>query len=201
MSSPSRSRWLRAGVFACVSTGLSLGGHVGAAGHGVSPAALAAGFAGVLLLAWAAAGRERGFATILGWMLWSQIALHLVFSLAAPAPAAPGGADWDPHALHTGAAADPAGGMSAGMVLAHLAAAVVSAWWLRRGEAAAFALAEQLAGLVVGLLLILEPSREWAPAPVRPSRRSGNARTGRALRHVLVRRGPPGRAAGLVRTP
>ncbi|MFI9783520.1 hypothetical protein ACIHEI_08440 [Kitasatospora sp. NPDC051984] len=93
-------------------------------------------------------------------------------------------------------------GLTPGMVLAHLAAAVVAGWWLRRGEAALWRLVRTVA----------LTAREWAaplrtavallvallvdgPRPVR-ARRSGRPEDWRlpvaaALRHCVLRRGPP----------
>ncbi|GAA2042444.1 hypothetical protein GCM10009800_31270 [Nocardiopsis rhodophaea] len=180
-------------MFACVSTGLSAGGHAAAAGHDVAPAGLAAGFLTVLALAWSAAGRERGFAEILAAMLCSQLAFHLIFSVATPGTAA---ADAGGHHSHA-VAAGPTEGMSPGMVAAHLAAAIISAGWLRRGEAAAFALVRRIATAVLTILRF--PRATAAPimgAPAPPPR--GPARSARTdlLRHTLVQRGPPVRPAG-----
>jgi hypothetical protein len=99
------------------------------------------------------------------------------------------------------------GGMAHGvwaMVAAHVAAGLLSAWWLRRGEAAAFALLRTMGALAVGCLLRLVllalgfvRGRWTPPAPARRLDGGGLLpRTGRrALLHAVVRRGPPPRPA------
>ncbi|WP_233515472.1 hypothetical protein [Marinitenerispora sediminis] len=179
-----------------MAVGLSAGGHALSSGHAVAASGLVIAFAGVFLAARAAAGRERGFAQILGWMLWGQLALHLFFSvfsgLTGGMPPDPAGAA---QAVGHQMSAVPSdtGASGPGMLAAHLGAAVVSAWWLRRGEAAAFSLAGQLVTLLFGLL--------WAPLRPRTvpavRRPAGFPRTAQgrprpaALRHVVVLRGPP----------
>ncbi|MGW4382093.1 hypothetical protein [Kitasatospora sp. NPDC004531] len=93
-------------------------------------------------------------------------------------------------------------GLTPGMALAHLAAAVLAGWWLRRGEAALWRLVRAAA----------LTAREWA-APLRtavallaalllgtsrpaPARRVGRPEDWRlpvaaVLRHSVLRRGPP----------
>ncbi|MFD7643905.1 hypothetical protein ACFV4P_24985 [Kitasatospora sp. NPDC059795] len=109
----------------------------------------------------------------------------------------------DPQAFATVAPHAVGGlGLTSGMVLAHLAAAVVAGWWLRRGEAALWRLVRTAA----------LTAREWA-APLRtavallvalllggerpaPTRRAGRPEdwplpVAAALRHCVLRRGPP----------
>jgi hypothetical protein len=89
-------------------------------------------------------------------------------------------------------------GWSAGMTLAHMLAAVVCGLWLWRGQAAAFRLGRSLAAFVFaplqrarGTLAFAGGTRPRAcppacvPAACRPY--------GPTLRHVVSRRGPPGR--------
>lgn len=87
------------------------------------------------------------------------------------------------------------------MVAAHVVAGLLSAWWLRRGEAAVFALLRALRTVAMGcllrLVLLVRPligGDAWTPAV--PRRRPGDwllPRAGRCalLLHVVVRRGPP----------
>jgi hypothetical protein len=87
------------------------------------------------------------------------------------------------------------------MTLAHYAAALLAAWWLRRGERAVWALTRQVAALAAraarGLLVaartrpVTGPVRlpvpvTFAPWPVR-----------RVFRHAVLRRGPPIRSRAL----
>ncbi|ARQ69683.1 hypothetical protein [Streptomyces marincola] len=93
-------RLLRAAVFAAACVVLAATGHVWAAGHVPHAAALAAGWALVLVLTVPLAGRERrsvpAFAAALAA---AQVALHVLFCLGRPAPAGPG-------AAHHGGASD-----------------------------------------------------------------------------------------------
>ncbi|MDA0565577.1 hypothetical protein LG943_14820 [Streptomonospora sp. S1-112] len=164
--------------------------------HQTPLAGVAAGFAAVFAVALAPTGRERGYATILGWMLWSQFGLHVVFTaaqlLAEPGGAAPAAAHLG-HTLPAAAPQEGGGGGGAGMFAVHVAAAAVSSWWLRGGEAAAFRLARHLRALLADALpRVVRPRwtpapRPLAPAPVRPAPRLPAA----VLRHALVVRGPP----------
>jgi hypothetical protein len=93
--------------------------------------------------------------------------------------------------------------MTAGMWLAHLAAALVAAWWLRRGEAAVWSLARTLGlALVMPLVLLVAGLVAWVPTrravgvPVAGApERLG---VGRFLRFELARRGPPVGVAAFV---
>lgn len=83
---------------------------------------------------------------------------------------------------------------SAGMITAHVAAGLLCAWWLCRGEAATFRLLQSLAIFAAPLLVIV-----WPEAPVIPDLTARvpddsdeHAPTGRGLLvHAVVRRGPP----------
>ncbi|MEV4559873.1 hypothetical protein AB0K51_23160 [Kitasatospora sp. NPDC049285] len=110
-------------------------------------------------------------------------------------------------AAYTAVAAPHAGGwlgMTPGMLLGHLAAAVLAGWWLRRGEAALWRLLRAAAltarewaeplrtavALTLALLLGGLGGRPGAP------RRAGRAAdwplpVAVALRHSVLRRGPP----------
>ncbi|QBI55557.1 hypothetical protein [Streptomonospora litoralis] len=195
----------RALIFAAVCVGLSALGHGMMSRHDPSPPAVGAGFLLVLAVVWPVARREQGLVALCGWMLWGQATLHLVFfaaqySLGTGArghghpPPPPAGTPAGPvDAVGAGALAD--GG--AGMVLSHIAAALASAWWLRRGESAAFALARTLRVLLSGLLVIAAPAappargRCSAAAPVDEPRRAAPV----TLRHTVVLRAPPRPAA------
>jgi hypothetical protein len=187
MTDPPPSRLLRAAVFAAVCVGVSATGHTVTAGAAPPVAGPAAGFALVFAVAWAAARTERGLAAVCGWMLWGQAALHVLFS-AAPADALGG-----PAAHHAAPvlAADASGGPAWGMIAAHAAAALVSGWWLRRGEAAAFSFVRYVRTLLFPLRLLTpwSPSPVAAGGPVAPA--DAGVRPSRVLRHVVSRRGPP----------
>ncbi|MES9537027.1 MULTISPECIES: hypothetical protein [unclassified Actinomadura] len=198
-------RAARAVVFATVCATLAILGHVLAGGAAVPPWAAIMGFGAVLGVTLMLAGHERSLATILGGLLGGQFALHTLFT-AATAPAAhtmP-----ETHAAMTGAMEPVAlptahGGNGLVMTLAHCTAALVAAWWLRRGERAAWSLARRVAAFAdrpIRLLLALL-AVEPAEPPVSPCRTESAADTvtalGRVLRHQVVRRGPPPRSRAL----
>ncbi|MFB4301269.1 hypothetical protein [Actinomadura sp. NTSP31] len=190
-------RTARAVVFATVCVSLATLGHALASHEPVPGWAVLAGFGAVLAVTLALAGHERSLPTITGGLLGGQFALHALFS---------GATDGMRHceaAVQAGhGAAMPVHGPGTSMTLAHCAAAVVAAWWLRRGERAAWSLARRLASaadrpirLLLALLLI-EPAERPVRTPVVPVA-AGAMATGRALRHQVVRRGPPPRSRAL----
>jgi len=112
----------------------------------------------------------------------------------------------DPAAYATVAPHAAAGllGLTPAMLLGHLAAALVAGWWLRRGEAALWRLVRIAASaaqewaaplrtaLALAAALLLGPLA-GAGRPVRARRRAEDRRlpVAAALRHCVVRRGPP----------
>ncbi|MBD0692646.1 hypothetical protein [Streptomyces sp. CBMA123] len=72
-------RLARAVPFAVVCTLIAAAGHALAGGGNVPPAALATGFAAVLVLAVACGGRERSLAAIAGALGAGQLGLHCLF--------------------------------------------------------------------------------------------------------------------------
>ncbi|MGW7402196.1 hypothetical protein ACWGI9_00350 [Streptomyces sp. NPDC054833] len=204
-------RSLRAAVFAAVCVLLA------AAGHGLAMGAMpplwadAAAFLGVFALGWLLGGRERSLAGICAAMFVTQVGLHVGFDAARPAAPMPAHA-MRKAAVHAhGMAAVHAHGMAAvhahGMAAmarphmvtahataAHVLAALVASWWLRRGEAALWSLLRRAVALVPGLVAwwrgsplpaLLDGLRS-SPDVVPPSRRL-------PLRYAVRRRGPPGR--------
>ncbi|WP_117199247.1 hypothetical protein [Nocardiopsis sp. TNDT3] len=177
-------RAARAGVFASVCSAVSVGGHALSSEHAVPLGGLLVGAALVYASAWAATGRERGLGAIAGWMAWGQLALHLVFSTAQAAGA---------HGAH---AADPAAVEAASggarMLVAHVVAGAVCAWWLRQGEAALFAYLRLAAAALLPVLVLAAPRLvpERVPSAPLPERRTP-APAAPYLRHSLVLRGPP----------
>ncbi|MFA1541463.1 MFS transporter [Actinomadura monticuli] len=214
MSEHPPSPWFRiarAVVFATVCVTLAVLGHVLAGGDAVPGWAGMTGFGAVLGVSLMLAGHERSLATILGGLLGGQFALHTLFTQAAPATHhAPAMAHHTPAmhgAMSSGAdamAAPAAHGAASGLVmtLAHCVAALVAAWWLRRGERAAWTVARRVAAAAdrpVRLLLALltvEKAVPPRPVPVVPAPVAGPA-VGRVLRHQVVRRGPPPRSRAL----
>ncbi|RSN62134.1 MFS transporter [Actinomadura sp. WAC 06369] len=198
-------RAARAVVFATVCVTLATAGHALAAREAVPGWAVVTGFGAVLAVTLLLAGHERSLPTITGGLLGGQFALHALFTkatVAATAGAAAGHAGHTGHAVPT--AADPAwpvlsGGC--GMTLAHAAAALLAACWLWRGERAAWTLARRIAAAAdrpIRLLLALLTARPPAPAPRVPAAAPPVVpAVGRALRHQVVRRGPPVRSRAL----
>ncbi|MFI8003961.1 hypothetical protein [Streptomyces sp. NPDC086010] len=79
-------RLLRTAVFTAVCVVLAAAGHGMASGTGVSGWPLAAGFAGVFVVAAALAGRERTLLSITAALAAGQVALHVLFGLGRHAP-------------------------------------------------------------------------------------------------------------------
>ncbi|WP_034263493.1 hypothetical protein [Actinospica robiniae] len=82
----------------------------------------------------------------------------------------------------------------AGMVGVHVAAGLLCAWWLRRGEVATFQLMRALAGFVVPLLVFCVAGARPVPDLTIVVPNVAGARVPRARRllvHALIRRGPP----------
>lgn len=138
-------------MFATVCTVLAIVGHVAAGRTTVAPRAVVVGFVALYLVAWVLTGTERSLATILGGLLGGQFMLHALFAASAPATvqaAIPAATVVGPHSMQPASATGPAGGGGGlTMTIAHVIAALVAAWWLRRGERAAWALARRTAAL------------------------------------------------------
>lgn len=179
-------RVVRAAVFAAVCLGVSAGGHVLSGHQPVNLPGLAAGFGLALTLGGALAGRERSLPTVLAAMLAGEAGLHLLFCALGPEHVA--------HAATmTAGAAMPAGHPMAGhagfaMVLGHAWAGLVAAWWLHRGDRAAWSLLRRLGARLFRYLL---PPAPLTPAPRAPVAVRVTAPHARRIRYCLVERGPP----------
>lgn len=172
-------------MFTSVCAAVSVGGHTLSSGHGVPLGGLVAGIALVYACAWAATGRERGLRAITGWMAWSQLALHVVLSTAQATGVHHGAHTADPAAVATAS-----GG--ADMLLSHLAAGAVCAWWLRQGEAALFSYVRLTAAALLPVLVFTVTGPVPARAPSVPLPERGAPKPAVPyLRHSLVLRGPP----------
>lgn len=206
----------RAAVFAAVCTLLAVAAHRVMSATGIPPAAEVFGAAAVFCFARIAAGLgERGLATIALLVGGSQVGLHLLFhavqasATAGPVPgltpssaatSMPGMGDMSGMAgAGAGMASSPGLlGTTTGMTIAHVLAAVVTAWWLRRGEVALFGAVERtrvvmgaswrmLAGWVAGTQPLRIVSRPM-PAASLDVRRPVVVRV---LLFAVIRRGPP----------
>ena len=201
MSASPAVRSLRAAVFAAVCVLLAAAGHGLAMGDMPPPWADAAGFVVVFGLGRALAGRERGLPEIGAGMLLTQAGLHLGFDAARRVtPMHSTRMAGMPHMAHTHMSGHPMAHMAqyphavtAHATVAHVVAALVAAWWLRRGEVALWSLLRRTAALVPGLAAwwhdapLPAPVDGLRPAPAGPIR----PRPLLALRHAVSRRGPP----------
>ncbi|BCK71875.1 hypothetical protein Srufu_058280 [Streptomyces libani subsp. rufus] len=207
-------RALRAALFTALCVALSSAFHVLLSRMPLPLSTVAAIGAAVFVLAYALAGRERGYWHIAALLVPLELTADLVFSLgqhtcygAAGGPVAGplrslgvdllcGGGPVGGAPL-TRLPEDQAGPVSSWLVLlaAHLLIGLLAAGWLRRGEDALGRLLGAVAGfafrpllLAVAVIGATAAPRRPAPAPVR----SGSpARTAPLLVHCVVRRGPP----------
>ncbi|MGV9775041.1 hypothetical protein [Streptosporangium sp. NPDC003464] len=171
-------RLLRAIAFAVVCVAMSLGMHVLAGGAAVDAAAPAGAAVLVAGGAFVLARRQRGLGALLTAAFAAQYGLHHLFSAAAvQPPPVPG------HG-HGGLAADVS------MLLAHVVTALLSAYWLERGETALATLLRLLAASVLTLLVCWAPPAVRCLAP-RPSGESRVSSVTRLLAAAVSRRGPP----------
>jgi hypothetical protein len=194
MSASLAVRSLRAAVFAVLCVLLAAGGHVLATGQAPSRWADAAGLVAVFAVGCPLGGRERSLSGIGGAMLVAQAGLHLGFEAARPRMA---------MNMHGAYMASSTHALTPHATAAHVAAALLTTWWLRRGEAALWSLLRRAATFVPGLAAWW--SVRTGPASVRPrGNAAGPAPTApwtlrqALLRHAVSRRGPP---AGLAYTP
>ena len=172
-------RAARAVVFATVCVGLAITGHMMVSHAPVPPLAAVGGLLGLTVVGAALAGTERSLATILFGLLGGQFMLHALFTAAQQGQ----------HLTH-GQTMPPSSG-DAAMTFVHVAAAIVSAWWLRRGERAVWDLAKRVASRVVRRVLLPVPPRV-SPLPCPVLAVAGAVKPcGAFLRHSVVRRGPP----------
>ncbi|WP_433328389.1 hypothetical protein [Spirillospora sp. CA-294931] len=174
-------RIARATVFAVVCVTLTCLAHWSASGAGASAGRVAAGFGLVFAFAYTLAGHERSLPTIVGGLLMGQFVLHTLFTMG--------------NLHHAGEQPTVVEGGATAMTGAHLVAALVSAWWLRRGERAAWRLGRLLAAAFAGLLFLIVRAVTGEPGPARP--RAAVSVPGPVsvlLRYVLVLRGPPATA-------
>ncbi|GGN27714.1 hypothetical protein [Streptomyces fuscichromogenes] len=215
MSASPAVRSLRAAVFAAVCVLLAAAGHGLAMGDLPPLWADAAGFAAVFALGRALAGRERGLPEIGAGMLLTQAGLHFGFDAArAVTPGPVHAMNMTSMRMHGHAATGVArmAGMTgmaqrhphvhiltAHATVAHVVAALVASWWLRRGEAALWSLLRRTAAFVPGLAAWYAWYAWWRKAPLsapadgarRAPARPIRPRRLLALRHAVSRRGPP----------
>ncbi|MFI6559860.1 hypothetical protein [Streptomyces sp. NPDC050534] len=188
-------RVTRAAVFAALCVLLAAGGHALATGAAPHMWVQAAGFGPVFAAGCLLAGRERSLPAIGAGTLTAQGGLHLAFDAVRPHMAVP---------MHGMGAMRGMSGMSMAhqhaltphATVAHVGAAAVLTWWLRRGEAAVWSLLRRAASLVPGLAAWWRArGGTWRVPDTRGAVRlgAGGPRPLRRLllRHAVQRRGPP----------
>ncbi|MCH5677479.1 hypothetical protein [Streptomyces gilvus] len=211
------SRTVRAAVFAAVCVLLAALGHILMSGTDVPAWALAAGVVATGAVGWSLAGRERGLPLIVAVVVATQTALHEAFSLAQSMTEASGSSgsmdmsNMGPmhmgpmhmEPMHTGSMdmthmdhmGHAAAGTSptAGMLGAHLLAALLCGLWLAYGEKAAFRILRAVAGRLAAplRLLLTLPDTPERPRPHLRRRRSDRAPRLLLLVHTIISRGPP----------
>ncbi|WP_308286709.1 hypothetical protein [Streptomyces griseorubiginosus] len=188
MTASASVRALRAAVFAALCVLLAAGGHVLATGMAPPVWVQAVGFVPLFGAGCLLGGRERSLAAIGAGTLTAQGALHLAFGALRP------------HStmLMHGMRMDHTHAVTPHATAAHVAAALVLTWWLRRGEAALWSLLRRAAALVPGLLAWWRvsggaPLVPDARAAVRPCADGPRPLRRLLLRHAVQRRGPPPR--------
>ncbi|MEV4441353.1 hypothetical protein AB0K09_20480 [Streptomyces sp. NPDC049577] len=203
-----RLRTLRAALFTALCVALSAASHVVLSGRPLPPSALAAAGAGVFGLAYALAGRERGYGAIAALLVPLELASGALFTAGQDTCFGPDGRP------APGALALICGGSGVGHSLTHFAAPATVPWlllaahvtvgllaaaWLRRGEAALgrllyAAVAAAFRPLLRAAAALAAPACPGGPA-ARPVRRAGATPSRPLLLHSLPRRGPPVRPA------
>ncbi|MBR7825532.1 hypothetical protein KDK95_04385 [Actinospica sp. MGRD01-02] len=199
-------RGARAAVFAAVCVGVSVAGHVWMSGDAIPLWAVALAFAALTASGYALAGRRpRGVLSISALMLLGELGQHYLFAAVqsaatAPAMPAPAASEFVSGRVLPASAwicGMPASGMrhgGIGMIAAHVGAGLLSAWWLRNGDAAVFQLVQTLGVLAAPLLLLIWPDTLVVPDFRRPALAADahvRARCTRLLSTVVARRGPP----------
>ncbi|MFE0580918.1 MULTISPECIES: hypothetical protein [unclassified Streptomyces] len=213
-------RGLRAALFSAVVVLLSSGSHVLMSRVPLPPAMVAGAFAGVFAIAWALAGRERGFGPIAGLLVPLELAADTVFTAGQHLCYGPAGGPvagplramgleelcggtpvGGPLAEVTGPAAGTAallaspGPYTPWLLLgAHVSVGLLAAAWLHHGERALGRLLRAVAAFAFRPLRMAAAALAGARRPARRARRPVPAGAGARTRfpaHSVGRRGPP----------
>ena len=149
------AQWLRVLGFTVPTVSLAILAHLAAGGAPPALGTLAVLFGAVALLSAGLAPREHGLPHLLAGVAGVQVGVHVALL--------------DHHAQVAPASSSSAGAMAAG----HAVAALLLAWWLRRGEALLWrAAARAMWSLFRDLALPAFPIRAHVPAPSRQTPRS-----------------------------
>ncbi|MEV6649741.1 hypothetical protein [Streptomyces sp. NPDC051219] len=219
--SATRLRALRAALFTALVVTLSAASHVSLSGVPLPLTVVGALSGAVFALAYALAGRERGYWRIAGLLVPLELAAdtvfttgqHVCYGQAGGPVAGPlrsfgvdvlcGGSDVGaPLAEVTGQARNPAallldspGPATPWLLLAtHVAVGLLAAGWLRHGESALSQLLRAVAAFTFRPLAIAVAAAGSVAAPVRPRTRPArrtHTAHARVLVHSVGRRGPP----------
>ncbi|MCX5291464.1 hypothetical protein [Streptomyces sp. NBC_00183] len=180
-------RSVRAAVFAVLCVLLAAGGHALATGEAPPVWAQVAAVAPVFVAGCLLGGRERSLGGIGAVTLAVQAGLHVVFHAARPHHA---GMVMHGMRMTTDAHAHA---LTPHATVAHLGAALVLTWWLRRGEAAVWSLLRGAIKFVPGLAAWWQVAGR-GPDTSRPGPRAfaeSRSLKGVRLRYAVHRRGPP----------
>ncbi|MFD9690461.1 hypothetical protein ACFWXO_32415 [Kitasatospora sp. NPDC059088] len=207
------TRTLRAAVFAALVVLLAGLGQVLVTGRSLPVGTMGLASAAVFVLAFALAGRERGYPAIAAAFLPLQLGVSALFDLAQRScPSLPPDAGQGLRPLLCGGGS--LGGFLLGhgvseqtgilvLLLLHTVIALAGAFWLRRADAALSGLTRALRTLGEFLHRHLPAAARWlrlltAPVPARPVLRVPFPRASRvlvpaeaAVVRPAVRRGPP----------
>ncbi|MEU7726603.1 hypothetical protein AB0B78_15365 [Streptomyces sp. NPDC040724] len=215
-----RLRGLRAALFSALVVLLSAGSHVLMSRVPLPPALVAGAFAAVFVIAYALAGRERGFGPIAGLLVPLELAADTVFTAGQHLCYGPAGGPVSgplramgldelcggtpvggPLTEVTGPVADPAALLAAPgpwtpwlLLGAHVSVGLLAAGWLRHGERALGQLLRAVAAFAFRPLLLAVASSPAFSGPARRLLRPVLAGTGARTRfpaHSVGRRGPP----------
>ncbi|MEU2546535.1 hypothetical protein ABZ618_14045 [Streptomyces roseolus] len=220
-----RLRALRAAVFTALVVTLSVASHVLLSRVPLPLGTVAPVAVGVFAVAYALAGRERGFGPIAGLLVPLELAADTLFTSGQAVCYGPTGGpvagalrSFGVEVLCGGAVGTPLPGVvapegAAGVLASpdpalpwlllgvHVAVGLAAAGWLRGGERALARLLGAAAASAfrpLGLVAALVGAdRPAAPGPARPGPRPRPSRT-RLLVHSVGRRGPPRAALALV---
>ncbi|WFB10044.1 hypothetical protein LRS74_25630 [Streptomyces sp. LX-29] len=208
-------RAARAALFTALCVTLSAASHVLLSGVPIPVTVVGALSATVFAIAYALAGRERGFWQIAALMVPLELAADTAFTSGQHACYGPtggpvtgplrvvgvdfvcaGGGVGSPLTHLSGGAPMNGVGVSPWLLLtAHVAVGLAAAAWLRRGEAALGQLLRAIATFAFRPLLMAVAAVAAATSaerpPVRPVHRDRTAPALPLLVHSVVRRGPP----------
>ncbi|MFD4374952.1 hypothetical protein [Streptomyces sp. NPDC058486] len=221
-----RLRALRAAVFTVLVVTLSVASHVLLSRVPLPLGTVVPVAVGVFAVAYALAGRERGFGPIAGLLVPLELAADTLFTSGQAVCYGPAGGpvagalrSFGVEVLCGGAVGAPLPGVAAPgggaaavlsspdpalpwlLLGAHVLVGLSAAWWLRGGERALARLLVAAAASAFRPLELLAAlvgaDRPAVPGPARPEPRPRASRT-RLLVHSVGRRGPPRGSLALV---